>query len=149
MERAISWPPSLRRICYPWGEAVAEIKITVGGDRVDADVESLWDWLRDEPQLRGYVHMGRGKIGEGAMGLPVEIVILAANATVVSALTRTLSTWLIQRKSQVTVEIKEKGGRKTTISASGVANPEELLRKVDEVLGEALLKPGGTSDTPT
>jgi hypothetical protein len=128
---------------------VVEIRIAVGGDRADADAESLWDWLREEPQLRGYVQMGHAAIREGTMGLPAEIVILATNATAVSALARTLSTWLIQRKSQVTVEIEGKGGRKTLISAAGVADPQELLRKVDEVLRETLLKPGGTSDSPT
>jgi hypothetical protein len=113
-------------------EAMPEARITVDGN--DTDAESLWDWLRHEPELRGRLHTGSVPAPDGAMGAPIELVVVLATAAVpvASALARSLSTWLVQRRSDLTVTVTGPDGRQVSVSSRRVADPEKLLRAVLE-----------------
>jgi hypothetical protein len=113
-------------------ETMPEAKIIVDGN--DTDAESLWDWLRHEPELRGRLHTGSVPAPDGAMGAPIELVVVLATATtaVTSALARSLSTWLVQRRSDLTVTVTGPDGRQVSVSSRRVADPEKLLRAVLE-----------------
>ena len=112
--------------------AMAEARITVDGH--DTDAESLWDWLRDEPELRGRLRTRSAPTPDKTMGVPIELVVVLATATtaVVSALARSVSTWLVQRRSDLTVKVTGPDGRKISVSSRRVADPEQLLRAVLE-----------------
>lgn len=68
------------------------------------------------------------------MGAPIELVVVLATVTtaVTSALARSLSTWLVQRRSDLTVTVTGPDGRQVSVSSRRVADPEKLLRAVLE-----------------
>jgi hypothetical protein len=68
------------------------------------------------------------------MGAPIELVVVLATAAVpvASALARSLSTWLVQRRSDLTVTVTGPDGRQVSVSSRRVADPEKLLRAVLE-----------------
>lgn len=108
-----------------------EARIAIDGHDAAAEVESLWDWLRYEPELRGRLRVGRASAPEGAMGCPVELV-LCISAVCVPALTRALTTWLVQRHSDVVIKVTGQDGQEVSVSAQRVVEPEKLLRQVLE-----------------
>jgi hypothetical protein len=105
-----------------------EARIVVDG--ADADVESLWDWLRREPGLRGQVRMDGAAAPAGAMGVSVELVVAMSGAGAVAAVARSLSVWLEQRRSDLSVRVTAPDGRKASVSARRVSDPERLLRSI-------------------
>lgn len=105
-----------------------------------AEVESLWDWLRYEPELRGHLRVGHAPAPEGTMGYPVELV-LCISAVCVPALARALSTWLVQRRSDLVITVTGQDGQRVSVSARRVKEPEKLLRRVLEQQGSP--KPAG------
>jgi len=111
-----------------------EARIAIDGH--DIDVESLWDWLRHEPELQGRLRIDSADAPEGAMGATTELVVqtaaVMAGAGVMTALARSLSVWLVQRRSDLTVKVTGPDGRQVSVSARRVANPEQLLRAVLE-----------------
>jgi hypothetical protein len=107
-----------------------EARIAVDGR--DTDVESLWDWLRHERELRGRLLVSRAAPSEAAMGAAAELVIEAAASGVMIALARSLSVWLIQRRSDITVMVTGPDGRQVSVAARRVADPEQILRGVLE-----------------
>lgn len=113
---------------------VVEAKIAVE----DTDAESLWDWLRHEPRLRGRVQAADGSARDGAMGAPVELgVALSVSASgTVAVLAGALSRWLIERERQrrcdVTIKVTGPGGRQVQVSARRVPDSEQMLRAVLE-----------------
>lgn len=116
-----------------------EVRIAVDG--LDVDAESLWDWLRNEPELRGRLRTSAAPVPEQAMGASIELVVVLATATpaVASVLARSLSTWLVQRRSDLTIKITGPDGRQVTMSGRRVADPEKLMRTVlDSVAPEPL-----------
>jgi Effector Associated Constant Component 1 len=116
--------------------AAVEVRIAVDGR--DTDAESLWDWLRNEPELRGRVRANSAPTPDGAMGAPTELVVQAA-ATMAGAgalwvaLSRSLSVWLTQRRSDITVKVTGPDGRQVSLNAKRVADPEKLLREILEI----------------
>lgn len=113
-------------------ETVPQATITVEGQ--DTDAESLWDWLRHEPELRGRLRARSAPTEHEAMGAPIELVVVLATTTtaVASALARSLSTWLVQRRSDLTVTVTGPDGHQVSVSSQRVADPEKLLRSVLE-----------------
>jgi hypothetical protein len=113
-------------------EPTTEARIVVEGR--DIDTESLWDWLRHEPELRGRLRAASAPTSAEAMGAPMELVVLLATTTVpvAAALARSLSTWLVQRRSDLTVKVTGPDGRQVALTAKRVADPEKLLREVLE-----------------
>jgi Effector Associated Constant Component 1 len=111
----------------------ARILIEDGGD-----VESLWEWLRQEPELRGRLTTASAPAPQGAMGAPIELVVALATTAggVATVLARSLSTWLTererQRRSDVTIKVTGPGGRQVQVSARRVPDSEQLLRAVLE-----------------
>jgi hypothetical protein len=134
-------------------ETVPQARITVEGQ--DTDAESLWDWLRHEPELRGRLRACSASAPVDAMGAPIELVVVLATATtaVASALARSVSTWLVQRRSDLTVTVTGPDGRQVSVSGRRVADPEKLLRTVldpaapEPLDGPISAKTGSESDT--
>lgn len=84
------------------------------------------------------------------MGAPIELVVVLATATtaVASTLARSLSTWLVQRRSDLTVTVTGPDGRQVSVSSLRVADPEKLLCAVpDPVTFEPLDGPTPLEET--
>jgi hypothetical protein len=112
-----------------------EARIAVDGR--DLDRESLWDWLRCEPELRGRLRLGSSPAPAGTMGATAELVVqasaaLAGASALWIALARSLTVWLVQRRSDVTITVTGPSGRTVSVSASRVDSAEQILRSVLE-----------------
>ncbi|MGW3150471.1 effector-associated constant component EACC1 [Streptomyces sp. NPDC001177] len=111
-----------------------EVRVTVNGDT--AAEESLLDWLRKEPTLRGRVFRVTPPPQPGTMGslseLVVESVVTGTIGTLTGLLGQLLSTWLGQRHSQgivhTSVTLTTGDGRNVTVTSSQAAQVERLLR---------------------
>ncbi|GAA1022924.1 hypothetical protein Aple_100630 [Acrocarpospora pleiomorpha] len=117
-----------------------QARITVEGS--GADAESLWDWLRHEPHLRGGLSASGAPAGEETMGAPIELVVaLASGGGGAAVLARSLTRWLIererQRRSDITIKITGPGGGQVSVSAQRVADSEQLLRAILETAAPA------------
>ncbi|MEU8363191.1 hypothetical protein AB0C27_44975 [Nonomuraea sp. NPDC048882] len=109
-----------------------EIRISGAGHNPEEAIESLWEWLHDEPELRGRVTQGHPPVSDEDLGMAVEIVITAASSvTVMTALAQSLRTWLTQQRADVKIEITHADGRKTSLSAQRVrtSDVQALLRE--------------------
>lgn len=103
-----------------------EVRVTVDA----ADVRGLWDWLRGVPELRGRLRLADSPAPQGTMGVPLELAVALAAATpaTVAAFAGAVSTWLKQRKSDVTVNVIDRHGRQVSLSAHRIDDPVRLLR---------------------
>jgi hypothetical protein len=114
-----------------------------------ADAESLWTWLREEPELRGHLHRAdRVPHPDSSRALVVAVATTAAAAGVVAAaaaspaavvvaasavlpaLAHGLVTWLRTRRSDVTITLMGPDGRQVSLDAKKVNDPENALRQV-------------------
>jgi hypothetical protein len=78
------------------------------------------------------------------MGAPTDVVVqvgaaLAGASAVWAALAKSLSVWLVQRRSDLTITVTGPEGRKVSVSAKRVADPEQLLRSVLETTTPTVL----------
>ena len=126
-----------------------QARIAVDGR--DTDRESLWDWLRNEPELRGRLQLSAAPTPGGAMGAPTDLVVqvsaaLAGASAVWAALAKSLSVWLVQRRSDLTVTVTGPEGRKVSVSAKRVADPEQILRSVLETTTPMVLSDPGADE---
>ncbi|MEU7583495.1 hypothetical protein AB0B50_38630 [Streptomyces sp. NPDC041068] len=111
-----------------------EIRMVVHGDAVAE--ESLWDWLRQEPALRGRVRQDTPPPQAGTMGSLGELVVESAVTGAIGALTgllaQSISLWLGQRHAQgnahTTVTVTTADGRSVTVTSTQAADAERLLR---------------------
>jgi hypothetical protein len=104
---------------------VADLRITVGGQ--DSDVESLWDWLRHEPELRGQLRQSETPGPVGAMGASTEFIVAVVSSGTATALVRSLQVWLAQRRADVKLNVTGPQGRQVTLDAQRVPDAERLL----------------------
>ncbi|MFS8103901.1 hypothetical protein LFM09_42950 [Lentzea alba] len=105
------------------GESPETVKITVDGHRTST--ESLWDWMRSEPELRGRLSAGTLPGPDGAMGSGFELVV-EASAPALATLARSIPAWLSQRHHEVTVHVTTPDGREVSFTA----DQAQLLRDV-------------------
>jgi Effector Associated Constant Component 1 len=105
---------------------VAELRITVEGQ--DRDVESLRDWLRNEPEFRGHLRQGEAPSPDGAMGAVSELIVGVVSSGAATALARSLQVWLVQRRADIKLNIAGPQGRQIVLDAKRVADAEHLLK---------------------
>src|SRR5262249_32365934 len=101
--------------------------------------------LINEPDLHEYLSRTRPAVPPGSMGLDSEIVLAATGASVTGALVRSLTVWLRQLRSDVTIEVTGPDGSKVSFSGKRVRNPKALLDAVLE--GPARSGSGPTGDS--
>jgi hypothetical protein len=95
------------------------------------DLRSLADWLNSEDALRGRVRAVRPAPEAGKMGAAVELLSVALGSGGAGAvLVRSISAWLSQRRSEVSVSLKDADGREFQFSAkSAKQDPSEVFRE--------------------
>jgi hypothetical protein len=94
-------------------------------------LRSLGDWLNSEEALRGRVHAVRPAPGPGEMGAAIELLSVALGSGGVGAvLVRSICAWLAQRRSEISVSLKDADGREFHFSAkSPKQDPSEVFRE--------------------
>lgn len=105
----------------------SDVRIAVDGD----ELFSLRDWLSLEDGLRGRVRLADRPGASDEMGVATELVVaVGAAVPVVSVLARAVTTWLVQRRSDVTIKVTAPDGRSVSLNAKRVKDPEKLIREV-------------------
>ena len=112
-----------------------EVRVSLVGDgRID-ELESLDDWLRENPQLAGRVKMSGTTPREGELGAVADALVVAVGSGgTLSVLATSLHAWLSQpRRSDLRIRVQG-NGRVAEIAADRVdpAQAEILLRQALE-----------------
>lgn len=107
-----------------------------GVDRF-AEVASLEDWLRDEPELRGHVRRVASPVGSTELsgGVVELLAVVLGSGGVAGVLARSLNTWLRTRRPTITLTVSV-NNRKATLHAHNVSSQQvdETLRVLQSVL---------------
>ena len=111
---------------------MTDLHITVGGR--DSDQESLWDWLRHEPDFRGHLRQGETPGPPGTMGASTELIVGVVSSGAATALVTSLQVWLTQRRADVKVTVTGPQGRTIVLDAKRIPDAGRLL---DTALGWA------------
>lgn len=100
----------------------------------------LLDWLRGEDGLRGRARLQNNPLREGDMGAMSEIVTIAlgsgATVGIVTALARSLSTWLTHRRSDITITVTRPGGESVKFTGKRV-DTADVLRRIQDLANPA------------
>ncbi len=96
----------------------------------------LLDWLSGDEGLRGRAHLQDRPVREGDMGAVSEVVTVAlgsgATVGIVASLARSLTTWLTNRRSDVTVTVTRPGGDSVEFSGKRV-DAADVLRRIQDL----------------
>lgn len=92
-------------------------------------LRSLSDWLNSDADLRGRVRAVRPAPEPGKMGAAIELLTVALGSGGAGAvLVRSICTWLARRDPEVTVRLKDGGGREFQFTAkSKKLDPSEVF----------------------
>lgn len=110
-------------------------RFTISVEGTDEDVESLWDWLRREPELRGRVAWGSPPPAAGAMGSVTELVVAAAVGgavqTAIGYLGQALAGWLTRsragRAQHAVLTVTTPDGHTVRLTAGNAGSVVRLL----------------------
>lgn len=110
--------------------------IEIGGSRdVPGDLASLRDWLVSTPPLRGRVDVVHRPPRPGEMGgLSDALVAALGDGEAITALAASLGTWLVSRRSRVTIKVTGPDERSVEVdlrrAKGGTDDVAALLRQV-------------------
>jgi Effector Associated Constant Component 1 len=103
----------------------------VGAVDPHEELASLSRWLGDDDEFRGRIRLVRAPLADGAMGgLPEALSVGLAGGGALTLLAGSVSVWLKQRRSVLTVKITHRDGSSQEITAAGPA-ADALAAKVD------------------
>ncbi|WP_340377277.1 hypothetical protein U5640_20830 [Streptomyces sp. SS7] len=114
----------------------SEIQLSLGGQDIDVlndtdQLRSLRTWLMLEDPLRGAVTLPAAAPEPGHMGGVVDVLTVAVGSGGAAAvLARSLTTWLIQRRTDVTVTLTGEDGRQVKVDVRRARHPEAVIREV-------------------
>jgi len=112
-----------------------DLRISLADDRDDeqgANLESLSGWLRDAPELAGYVTEDRVQRPGELSALSDALVVSVGSGGMLSVLAMSLKVWLAQpRRSRVRIRVETHKGRTVEIDADRVGRDkvEALIRQ--------------------
>jgi hypothetical protein len=94
------------------------------------DLQSLLEWLRQEPELRGQLTTRARPPNVGEMGPVTDVVVVAAGSGgALTVLATSLRTWLAQpRRSDVRIKVRSANGRTVEVDAKRISDVEALVR---------------------
>lgn len=103
----------------------------IGSSDMQEELGRLRQWLSDEAEFRGRVRVEQAPLQAGQMGGVVEALTVAlGSGGALAVLASSVTVWLQQRRSELTVKIVNSDGSSQEITASGPA-AETLAAKVD------------------
>lgn len=95
------------------------------------ELMSLREWISNESELRGRVRVDEPEPADGQMGGLAEVLTVAlASGGALTVLASSVSVWLQQRRSEISVEIVRPDGSLTRVTASGPA-ADDVASKLD------------------
>ncbi|MEV6226549.1 hypothetical protein AB0L88_01500 [Saccharopolyspora shandongensis] len=107
-----------------------EARIVVNGQNADDEMRALHAWLRQEDELRGKVTPRTMPPAAGHMGAVLDsLAVTLGSGGAVAVLAQSVSVWLKQRHSDITVEVTH-GERTVKVTANRVMDAEGLIREV-------------------
>jgi hypothetical protein len=111
------------------------VRITVERAADHGDVaRSLRDWLEGEDGLRGRVSTEAQPIGEDDMGAVSDVLMIALGSGGAGAvLAASLSTWIRQLRSDVSIRIR-RGDTSVELNAARVRDESKLLEQLVALL---------------
>jgi len=91
---------------------------------------ALWDWLRNESDLRGRVARAPQPSSPGSMGTAADLVVTLATSSTAAVLARSIQVWLTQRHRDITLTVTGPDGRTVSLDARRVqpGEVEPLIR---------------------
>ncbi|WP_278265256.1 hypothetical protein [Nocardia sp. AG03] len=110
--------------------------------RTDGNVDdllSLVDWFKRDDALRGRVMLRSAEISDGQMGDIYQVAEIVGGG-LAGALGTSLTTWLINRRSDVKVILRNPRGLELEVDAKRV-NAIELVTEINKLSEQ----PGGTA----
>lgn len=112
-----------------------EVQIRVDAREAGDELRALREWLAGEDELRGRVTLRGAPPRPGEMGAVVDLITVAVGSGgAATVLAGSLAVWLRNRRSDVTIEVREtKQGRTVKVTGNRVEDAEALIR---EVLGQ-------------
>ncbi|MFJ1767990.1 hypothetical protein ACIOD2_47275 [Amycolatopsis sp. NPDC088138] len=113
---------------------MSEVLLSIDGDDPVDGLESLADWLRAEPELRGRITRVPAAPKPGELGGAEDILIAAVGGGgALSVLFASLKGFLAQpRRSDIRIIVKGPRGRQVDLDAKNVPDAEALVRLVLE-----------------
>jgi hypothetical protein len=112
-----------------------ELHLTAHGDDAVRLVRTLRTWLELEDELRGRLELRNKPILPGQMGGVVDVLAVTLGTGGAGAvLAASLSTWLTQRRADVTVIVKAPDGREVSVDVRRARDPEAVIREVGALL---------------
>ncbi|MFG2129296.1 hypothetical protein ACGFNV_16055 [Streptomyces sp. NPDC048751] len=105
------------------------------GVEAEKHLVSLRDWLAAEEALRGRVELLARTPHPGQMGAALDVLAVALGSGGAGAvLARSLSTWLVQRRADVTVHVSRGDGREITVEVRRTSDPQAVIGAVGQLL---------------
>ncbi|MFJ2650739.1 hypothetical protein ACIO1C_28975 [Streptomyces sp. NPDC087420] len=115
-----------------------ELELRVSGDDAETHLLALRDWLALEDVLRGRLEMRQSAPEPGHMGVALDVVAVALGSGGAGAvLARSLTTWLIQRRTDVKVSVVAADGRRVEVDVRRAADPERVIAEVVTLLEQS------------
>ncbi|MBF6080560.1 hypothetical protein IU485_04230 [Nocardia cyriacigeorgica] len=101
-------------------------QLTIRTDGSNDELFELYEWFKDDDNLRGRVKLPQNAIRPGQMGDLASVLVVALGAGgIATALTQSLTTWFTVRRSEVAITLKRNGDEtEITIDAKRIAMPE-------------------------
>ncbi|GGO68851.1 effector-associated constant component EACC1 [Nonomuraea cavernae] len=113
-----------------------DIALSLSPGHNRTDLESLFDWLQAEKELRGRVSWKEAPPKPGEMGGMAEFILVAAGSGgFLSVLATSVQTWLAQpRRSNIKIRARRDDGVEIEVDAQNMTDErvQELLRKLSE-----------------
>jgi hypothetical protein len=108
----------------------ARVEVVGAADTHD-ELASLSRWLGDEAEFRGRVWMVRAPVTDEQMGGLAELLSVGlASGGALTMLAGSVSVWLKQRRSTLTVKVVNEDGSSQEITAAGPA-ADKVAAKID------------------
>nr|WP_272921615.1 hypothetical protein [Streptomyces sp. SID8354] len=98
------------------------------------ELRSLLAWLQWDDALRGRVRLEHAPVGSGEMGGLVDaLTVFLGSGGIGVALTRSLTAWISQRRSDVKLTVTARDGRSVEVDAKRV-DAQALARDIERIL---------------
>lgn len=118
---------------------VARVRVVEGRDP-EGQLASLREWLGREDALRGRVRGVGPAVGAEDMGAVADTLAIAlGSGGAVAVLAQSVSVWLQQRRSDVTVEVTSPSGQSVSVTVTHVRDAQAVI--------EAVLRPDADEES--
>jgi hypothetical protein len=134
------WHDGLMEKCEdsetPSARGILRVRVSAEpGVGAETHLVSLRDWLAAEEPLRGRVELLARTPERGQMGAALDVMAVALSSGGAGAvLARSLSTWSVQRRADVTVHVSRSYGREVTVEVRRTSDPQAVIGALGQLL---------------